>query len=158
MPYSADPTKLLPCWLESDAALPIEKRPIFLSLTLTRGDVMAIDDLYEQIAALPQGSRQIYDLTEKILQMGIRDWRNMGAALQEKGLAPNTPFSLDALRKVLMFQEMFELAENYPRQILAGARDLKNFVPPLSSTKGGIMPAPEDPAKTADTTSAASAQ
>lgn len=108
MPLATNPNKTLPVWLESDADVPMETRPVFLCRFLTRFEIHAVAD---ELDAIPQltDMAEAHKRINALLAKGIVGWRNM----TEPGEGGPVPigFGADRFDRVLHPQEKWELAD-----------------------------------------------
>ncbi len=152
MPVSADPTRTVDVWLESDADKPIETRPVIECRFLTRRQRSRHVEHMAQAVKLQKGDeawKHIYDAW----RVGVVGWRNQVVA------GEGTPVSYDAgenlpdlLHSVFTDTEIQELAHCYPLWVQIGEADLKNSALPSRSDAVASAKAAERPVETAPAT------
>lgn len=121
MPISSNPNATSPFWLDCDAEIPLDKRPVFLVRFMTTKQVDQHADLMRRAYEDPD-PRRTAELLLEAVHIGIAGWKNFN----DPDGKP-IPFSDQAYFDALSDRERWQVAWNYPSAVRLSKVDLGFF-------------------------------
>lgn len=139
MPLATNPNKTVPIWLDGDADIPMETRPVFLCRFLTRFEIDSIFEELQEIPTLTDAS-EMHARSDAILNRGIRGWRNMTEPDPVTGEPKPIDFGPDKWNRILSPAEKQELGFAMLKGPRMNERDMGESTSSPTSTPDSSAP------------------